>query len=470
MSETAIPEPELVSPPRRRWLLRILLGLAAVLGVIVGVYFYLDYAREGDLREAIADADRLDPGWRFSDLEAARAAVPDAENGAILVVTAGTRKPGAWPTTPGLEENLANLSPTERPGDADLKALRVELAKVPGGALDVARNLADRPRGRHAVAWTPDLIDTMMTHIQQTREVTGLLVLDAQLRAFDGDIEGALRSCRAALNAGRSIGDEPMLISQMVRVSSTRQAVRVLERILAQGEASPKSLEDFQRSLAAEAEEPLELIGARAERASFYHYLGALRSGHVNRASFGLRSTVLGVTGDQFIDRSRARACQAPYLQYGNEIVEIAKLPTEQQQERLKALSLPSQQLPLLIEALTRGEDGPWTIQAFHRSKAELRCAAAALAAERYRLAKGHWPDRLDALVPDYLAAVPNDPFDGRPLRLHRRADGIVIYSIGPDGTDDDGNLDRKNARTSGTDLGFQLWDLDRRGQAPASR
>ncbi len=471
MSETAIPEPVPVSPPRSRWPRRALalLGLAAVLAVVVGVYLYFDYARERDLRETIAEADRLDPGWRFDDLEAARAEVSNAENGAPLVLAAAARMPGRWPAPPPaggpeLEERLANLAPPERPDEADLKNLRAELAKV-AAALDVARDLADRPRGRHTVAWSADLISTMMTHVQQTRDVARLLAFDARLRALDGDTEGALRSCRAALNAGRSLGDEPALISQLVRVSCARQGVRALEQVLAQGEASPKALEDLQRALAEEAEEPWELTGARAERAFYFQALGAMQNGKVNRANFGLRSSVLGPTGDNFIDRAQARACQAVYLHFDNQLVEIAKLPPENQAERLKALRPPPERLPLLLEALTRGEDGPWMVRAF-QGKAELRCTAAALAAERYRLAKGRWPDGLDALVPDYLAAMPADPFDGRPLRLRRLADGIVIYSIGADGTDDGGRLDRKDPKAPGTDLGFQLWDADKRGSA----
>jgi hypothetical protein len=471
MSEAVVPELEPVAPRRRRRLLWLLIGLAAVVPAVVGFYAYIDYARERDLRAAVEEADRLDPGWRFEALEAARADVPAGENGAALVLAAAAKMPGAWPAAPaaggaGLEERLADLAPRERPDDAELKLLRSELGLV-AGALDGARGLADRPRGRYTVAWSGDLVGTMMTHVQQVREVALMLALDARLRAFDGDRDGALRSCRAELNAGRSLGDEPAPISQFVRASWSRRAVRAVEAVLAQGEASPKSLEGLQRALTEEAEEPTQLAAARASRVFYDQAFAAMRSGKMTRANFGLRSSVFGPTGDNFIDGSRARACQAAYLHYGNELVEIAKLPDDGQQDRLKSLTPPSQQLPLLLDALSRGEDGLSVWRAFHRTKAELRCAAAALAAERYRLATKHWPERLDELVPDYLPAVPADPFDGRPLRLRRLDDGIMVYSVGPDGTDNGGNLDRKDGRTPGTDLGFQLWDVGRRGSAP---
>jgi len=60
---------------------------------------------------------------------------------------------------------------------------------------------------------------------------------------------------------------------------------------------------------------------------------------------------------------------------------------------------------------------------------------------------------------------VPADPFDGKPLRLGHLPDGLVIYSVGPDKTDDGGKIDRSHPGAPGTDLGFQLWDPDRRGK-----
>ncbi len=466
MSDTVIPDPLPEAPPRSRWRRWLLFGAVAAVAAAVGAYFTIEYLRDRELREAVAEADRLDPGWRFDALEAARADVPDGENGATLVLSAAAKKPGGWLVPagagPGLDERLGDVALPARPDDDDVKQLRAELGKVPA-ALDVARDLADRPRGRYTVAWSSDLISTMMPHVQQAREVAIMLSLDALRRALDGDADGALRSCRAVLNAGRSLGDEPALISQIVRASCARLSVRSVERVLAYAEASPKSLEDLQRAFADEAEEPCQLTAARAERAMRYTSLAAMRAGKVNRQTFGMRSTPLGPTGDVFIYRAQARACQAECLRLDTEMVEIARRPPEEQQARLKALAPPAHQLPVLLRALSGEEDGPKMAWAFQRAKAELCCAATALATERYRLAKGRWPERLDELVPDYLPAVPGDPFDGKPLRLRRMDDGIMIYSIGTDGVDNGGNLDRKNETAPGVDLGVRLWDADRR-------
>ena len=70
---------------------------------------------------------------------------------------------------------------------------------------------------------------------------------------------------------------------------------------------------------------------------------------------------------------------------------------------------------------------------------AQVRTARTALAVERYRLAHGTLPGGLADLVPDYLDGVPEDPFDGRPLRYKKLEKGYVVYSVGEDGKDDGG-------------------------------
>jgi hypothetical protein len=91
------------------------------------------------------------------------------------------------------------------------------------------------------------------------------------------------------------------------------------------------------------------------------------------------------------------------------------------------------------------------------------------VAAERYRLARGTWPPALDALVPDLLAKVPADPFDGEPLRYRRLDDRIVVYSVGDDGRDDGGETESTSSTGTSRDIGFRLWDPPGRHQpAPA--
>jgi hypothetical protein len=52
-------------------------------------------------------------------------------------------------------------------------------------------------------------------------------------------------------------------------------------------------------------------------------------------------------------------------------------------------------------------------------------------------------PPRLQALVPEYLARVPEDPFSGQPLLYRPHGTNWLLYSVGPDGVDNGGRPGR---------------------------
>jgi hypothetical protein len=56
-----------------------------------------------------------------------------------------------------------------------------------------------------------------------------------------------------------------------------------------------------------------------------------------------------------------------------------------------------------------------------------------------FQLDRGRAPASLAELVPDYLPAVPIDPFSGQPLVYRVKAGKPVVYSVGPDEVDDGG-------------------------------
>lgn len=73
------------------------------------------------------------------------------------------------------------------------------------------------------------------------------------------------------------------------------------------------------------------------------------------------------------------------------------------------------------------------------------------LAVRRFQLAAGVLPGSVDDLIPDYLDAIPRDPFHGEPLLYSREKK--IIYSLGADGIDSGGSRkeDPKEAE----------WDLE---------
>jgi hypothetical protein len=146
-----------------------------------------------------------------------------------------------------------------------------------------------------------------------------------------------------------------------------------------------------------------------------------------------------------------------------NEAVEIAGLPLEEQHPRYQEWRRQWGQVENVGDGLVLG----LSESSFLRSHARLGCAQVALAAERHRRQHAAWPQSLADLVPQYLKAVPLDPFDGKPLRYRRTDSGAVIYSVGEDAHDDGGGANRPPNGGAPRDIVFTLWNVDQRRQPP---
>jgi hypothetical protein len=429
---------------RRRLLVAGLLLVAASAGLWAWAAWRL--SRDGDEAEAVAaELDRLDPGWRLEDLEARRDHPPDAENGALKLLAVAAMLPEGRPIR-DVGRMLDKQPPQVRLGEPQLATVRAVL-KPAEPALAEARQLPRYTRSRFPAEWKSGLVPT----------VAAWLRADSAVRAEVGDQGGALEGCRGVFHAARMVGDEPSALAQGMRAKVWVMGVQLLERLLAQGEPPADGLAELQRRLRAEEPAPLELTMLRAERAIFDQAIGEY---FASRPAYERWAAVL-------TPRDSPARVRAAGLRYWTRRVEIAKLPAAERPGRRAELAATIADLPGLIQPLI-----PWSLDAmaeeFDSGHALMRCATAAIAAERFRRDTGRWPASLEELVTSgLLPAVPADPHDLQPLRLKRWPDGLVIYSVGPDGKDDGGALNRQWPFVSG-DLGLRLWDVNARRQSPA--
>ncbi len=75
----------------------------------------------------------------------------------------------------------------------------------------------------------------------------------------------------------------------------------------------------------------------------------------------------------------------------------------------------------------------------------QTRLVVTAIALRRHQLRHQRLPETLGTLVPDFLARVPEDPMDGKPLRYRPQPDGtFLLYSVGEDGIDQGGDATRR--------------------------
>ncbi len=72
-------------------------------------------------------------------------------------------------------------------------------------------------------------------------------------------------------------------------------------------------------------------------------------------------------------------------------------------------------------------------------NRARLELLRLQLALHEYRLRRGRYPADLAALAPEILAVLPTDPFTGDPYRYRRRGGVYLLYSVGPNGLDENG-------------------------------
>jgi hypothetical protein len=452
-----------VAPTKSGWLskkvLRVYLPcclLFVPVGLVVGYLLFAMIQEHSQLRSVQEEIDSTDPGWRMADLEARRAGLPDDRNGALCVLATCDRLPRPLPNT---EEwlDVEAVPFRVRYNEKQKEVLRAELHKD-AAALTEARKLADLPRGRFPVQWTRTALDRKPPHVPLPLDVVWLIHADINLRLADGDYDGALVSCRAAWNAGRSFGDEPFLPSQKVRLSCRASTLLSLERVLAQGQPSPDALQALISALLDEDKEAIVLTGWRGERASLYDLMAAHRDGEIkNGMSFELSRSDVAVRT----------------MQVMTQMIEIAKGPAAEQTPRLRDLAATVDSVKESQES-TSDAMAKSTVNSLHgfrqvflRQQARLRCAAVALAAESHRRTHhGRWPERLQDLSPGVLPDVLLDPFDGEALRYQVQTESVIIYSVGPDGVDDGGKIDEADPNAC-TDIGIRVWNVEHRALPP---
>ena len=442
----------------------VVLLLGVPLAMVIGAFEYWKVQAHSALEQAIADADRLDPNWRFEEMEARRKEVPPEQNAALVVIAANK----LLPKNPDVDfrglDRYQEIPPQRQFSERLQGRLRKAIAKQQL-ALQEARKLAEMPTARSP---REDSHDLFQWYRSDFNNLCSLLNFAAILRAHEGNGPEAIALCSAALNCARSAGDEVSQGGIYIRTSEAARVVDTLERVLGLDTAPHGDLAAMQALLEEESSQTL-LQEFRCERAVLNHVLERVMQGQKSSSP----SRILlyrrqpGFTSLTEVDlralfAGSLTAQRAEIIACLNEMVEAVKMPEHLQDAAIAQIE---------SRLLSQPRIGQFPVGSFYwrpRMRfdiARMRSAAVALACEHYRVAHGKWPDRLEELVPAFLQKVPTDPYDGQPIRFRRLSDGMVIYSVGPDGRDNGGTLERKNWRVPGKDVGFQLWDPAHRRQ-----
>lgn len=368
------------------------------------------------------------------------------------------------------------------------------------GAAEAMRSLI-ASRGDHRAM---PMLGILLPHLASMRSAGRMLAVDALLAAEEGDGERVVADIEAAMAMSIHVQDGRILIGDLVgvaiRMMARQQALEILERRpeLLDG----AQLERMQRAVTS-VPPPLQRLDLgterllwadvlqrfytdggdgngwfRLERATLMPFMAMMEGTGGGGAPRGGASvgTVLAMVsspaaallvGDrretgEFLERWAGRcerASEAPVRERATLEALDAELMQELQAEPVR-LFLPR----LLFPAIARAAF------AFAQDRAWATAAGTACAALRFRRDSGSWPVRAEDLVPRYLAAVPEDPWTGTPVRMASGADGFRIWSLGEDRTDEGGDPTASDGLDHGRSATTVCWRDDARRSGPAWR
>ncbi|MBN1817665.1 MAG: hypothetical protein JW828_09905 [Sedimentisphaerales bacterium] len=265
---------------------------------------------------------------------------------------------------------------------------------------------------------------------QSIRYSAQLLTLAAVHAANHTDSESSYQYVTDAFGLVHACNRGFFLIEYLVQLSVAQIGLSTLEHALNHVNFNEKYLTELDRQLATL---PSNLDFARALRGDmvwtieFYRNPDSMGMGQPSKPQ---PLSFIGVM-------ERNATAQLEFLE---RYITALQLPSAERNEEFTAITADSTRLSLLY-FFTKAAMPSYEQINFHdlRVHATVHSARAAVAIERYRLAKGKLPEALEELVPIYLEEIPFDPFDGEPLRYKQTHPGYIVYSIGEDQVDNGG-------------------------------
>jgi hypothetical protein len=295
-----------------------------------------------------------------------------------------------------------------------------------------------------------DGFQARMPHLNEARTASYLLTLRTILAAEDGKASQAVDGVSQILALSQSLKKEPSSISQEVRLAILSLVAPLLERIVTQASPGEVDLQKLAGAFAAAIPEGATKTATIGERCLNLELL----AGGVNRVvglmneanpeATPLNQVMAALGGDYDF-----KADSEFYRRSVDEFLAESEHPFPARLNNLQKLVTAARANKHLVSGLLlRPIERVNNREA--RITAVFQAAMAAIAIELHRLKHGGvLPSSLNALVPEQLAAVPLDPFTGRELLFLPRATGYVVYSVGADLTDNQGQVRTDNNPTN---------------------
>jgi hypothetical protein len=342
------------------------------------------------------------------------------------------------------------------------------------GVIEELRAANRLPQSRYPINY--DSESPFMIYLPHLAPLKGCAVV-LQLRSVaelqNGQADKAVDDVRLALQLADKVRTEPLLISHLVRIAMVQLMLQPVWEGLAQHQWSDAQLVALDAELAKLDFPASWRLSMQGELGGQADEMASLRR-HPERVEEleGLRDFLGKKTDVSLPGALVARLVPAGWF-YQNQyrgarmLVEDLKPVADASRGTFSPSVMRRGEAALAAETA-----GPFNL--FERlilpavgqsatrmayGQASVDLARTAMALERCRLARGAYPESLDALAPQFIAKVPHDVIGGQPLNYRREADGqFVLYSVGWNEKDDGGvaGIDKDGA--ADTPSGDWIW------------
>jgi hypothetical protein len=362
----------------------------------------------------------------------------------------------------GIDEEIIVSETPDSTTNAQSAVVVLEALKPYQAALTELHGASERPYSRFKVNYNLDNPwGILLPQLAIVKRTCQLLRLKTSAELAAGNTDQALRDSLLMLRLVNAPRDEPMLISQLVRVACLEISFQPIWEGLAQRRWSEPQLQmlqakleqfdfiaDLQRAFDSEKVWGNLTIGLVRDKRTPGFLLSLLESDAKPESWQKEADRVLVSAPREWFDEE-----QRNY----NRLLDERLLPgfdaaarrvhpriAEENGHLLKkAVGNTSTLLEehlIFAKAFLIAPPGVHLKLAGAQGYSDLALVACAL--ERHRLADGGFPETLAALVPRFLRQVPHDVISGEPLRYQRTADGqFLLYSVGWNESDDGGEL-----------------------------
>ena len=293
----------------------------------------------------------------------------------------------------------------------------------------------------------------LMPHLNIIKKLCEILTIRASAELLLEQNEAALQDIHLALHLTGTIKDEPTLITHLVRGAALQIVMQPIWEGLVGHKWSEAQLAALQTRL-----QNIDLIASLNLALQSERAWGNVTIERVRDAGIDLRA--LGSAGNSAMNTLRAAPrgwfdleCRNYNQLFADLVLPVFNLEQRRIYPKIAAekarniektfsgsdVSLISNHLvlsKLLLPAASKASEKTAFMQA------AIDIATLACALERYRLAHGQFPEKLDALTARFISRLPHDVVSGESLKFRRTQSGkFVLYSVGWNESDDGGTI-----------------------------